>query len=155
MHKISNLALVAALAIALPGCYTELRTTPPPEPQMQPEPEFSQPPPAPESIDGDYTGTILLSDETGHATARVRMTFAEGRYRAEVENLPVLEGEFQLGDTEVILVEHGTREGMHDWRLAPSGHFEIHRSDEGISLVQRLRGRGYREVLLTPESASE
>ena len=38
-----------------------------------------------------------------------------------------------------------------NWRLAPSGHFELHRSDEGISLVQRLRGRGYREVLLTPE----
>jgi len=145
-------ALVAAFAASLAGCYTQVRTAPPPPypPPYAMPPQF-EPEPAPDPIDGEYTGTVLVVDETGHHTGRVRFRFDQGWYRAEVESLPILEGEYQLKDDEVILVEHGEREGTYPWRLAPSGHFELRRTRTGITLVQRLPGRGsFREVLLSP-----
>jgi hypothetical protein len=49
-------------------------------------------------------------------------------------------------------VEHGERDGLYPWRLAPSGHFELKRTETGITLTQRLPGRGsYRELLLSRE----
>jgi hypothetical protein len=141
-------ALAAALGAALAGCYTEVRTMPPPVPPLyEPAPE---PAPDPESIDGEYSGTVLVVDEVGHHIARVLFSFADGWYRAEVESLPVLEGEYVLEEDQVILVEHGLRDGLHEWRLAPAGHFELRRTETGLTLTQHLPGRGsYREVVLS------